>query len=220
MNDKIKKYIHDTMKSYNVSNLKLEKELVLACCDEYSMQTANGVSPYEAYEMAISNVVDIVKSMIKPSNKFAFSFGICILALVISIGEMFASLLSACIYFYEVEMAIVCGCWVVIMILYAVIKRKSLRWYNFLILVVLLASWLVSFFIIFPLFFFNGPPGCYQNMSLIFPCVFERHLHRDWFAEGYYETDYLFYANFLISLVMFVTTLVLFIKERVKIKNI
>lgn len=220
MNDKIKKYIHDIMKNYSVSNSKLEKELVLACCDEYSMQTSNGVAPYDAYEMAISNVEDIVKSMIKPNNKFAFSLGMGILALILSIGEMFASLLSASVYFYEAEMAIVCGCWAVIIILYAIIFRKSLRWYNFLILAVLFASWLTSFFIIFPLFFFNGPPGSYQNMSFIFPCVFERHWRRDWFEAGYYEVDYYAYLNFLIALAVFVTTFALFIKEKTRIKNI
>lgn len=215
MNDKIKKYVRDTMKSYGVCDYKLQRELISACCDEYSMQTANGATPYDAYEAAISNVDDIVKGMVKPGNKFGFSLGMGILALVISIGEMIASLLDN-VYFYNAEMAIVCAGWVIIMIIYAVVCRNRLRWYNFAILGVLLISWLVSFFCLFPYFFFNGPPGCWQRFYFIFPCVFERHMHRDWFADDEIWTNYVFYANFLVSFAVFITTLALFIHEKVK----
>lgn len=218
MRDKIEKYISDTMKSYGVSGSAIKNELANACCDEYNMQVEKGVAPYEAYEAAVANVEEIVKGMVKPGNRYAFSFGMGVLALVISVGEMLASLLARNIYFYEAEMLVVCAGWIVIAVLYAVVCRKSLRWYNFVVLGVLLASWLASLFIIFPLFFFNGPPGCSQHFEFIFPCVFERRWRRDWFSTGHYETDYWFYANFIIALATFAAVLVLYVNERAKIK--
>lgn len=218
MRDKIEKYISDTMKSYGVSGSAIKNELANACCDEYNMQVEKGVAPYEAYEAAVANVEEIVKGMVKPGNRYAFSFGMGVLALVISVGEMLASLLARNIYFYEAEMLVVCAGWIVIAVLYAVVCRKSLRWYNFVVLGVLLASWLASLFIIFPLFFFNGPPGCSQHFEFIFPCVFERRWRRDWFSPEHYETDYWFYANFIIALATFAAVLVLYVNERAKIK--
>ena len=218
MRDKIEKYISDTMKSYGVSGSAIKNELANACCDEYNMQVEKGVAPYEAYEAAVANVEEIVKGMVQPGNRYAFSLGMGILALVISVGEMLASLLARNIYFYEAEMLVVCAGWIVITVLYAVVCRKSLRWYNFVVLGVLLASWLTSLFIIFPLFLFNGPPGCSQHFEFIFPCVFERRWRRDWFSPGYYETDYWFYANFIIALATFAAVLVLYVNERAKIK--
>ena len=41
-------------------------------------------------------------------------------------------------------------------------------------------------------------------------------MHRDWFADGEYLTNYIFYANFLVSLAVFVATLVMFINEKIK----
>lgn len=218
MRDKIEKYISDTMKGYGVSGSAIKNELANACCDEYNMQVEKGVAPYEAYEAAVANVEEIVKGMVQPGNRYAFSLGMGILALVISVGEMLASLLARNIYFYEAEMLVVCAGWIVITVLYAVVCRKSLRWYNFVVLGVLLASWLASLFIIFPLFFFNGPPGCSQHFEFIFPCVFERRWRRDWFSLGRYETDYWFYANFIIALATFAAVLVLYVNERAKIK--
>lgn len=218
MRDKIEKYISDTMKGYGVSGSAIKNELANACCDEYNMQVEKGVAPYEAYEAAVANVEEIVKGMVKPGNRYAFSFGMGVLALVISVGEMLASLLARNIYFYEAEMLVVCAGWIVIAVLYAVVCRKSLRWYNFVVLGVLLASWLASLFIIFPLFFFNGPPGCSQHFEFIFPCVFERRWRRDWFSPGHCETDYWFYANFIIALATFAAVLVLYVNERAKIK--
>ena len=218
MRDKIEKYITDSMKSYGVSGSAIKNELANACCDEYNMQVEKGVAPYEAYEAAVANVEEIVKGMVKPGNRYAFSFGMGVLALVISVGEMLASLLARNIYFYEAEMLVVCAGWIVIAVLYAVVCRKSLRWYNFVVLGVLLASWLASLFIIFPLFFFNGPPGCSQHFEFIFPCVFERRWRRDWSSPGHYATDYWFYANFIIALATFAAVLVLYVNERAKIK--
>ena len=134
MRDKIEKYISDTMKSYGVSGSAIKNELANACCDEYNMQVEKGVAPYEAYEAAVANVEEIVKGMVKPGNRYAFSSGMGVLALVISVGEMLASLLARNIYFYEAEMLVVCAGWIVIAVLYAVVCRKSLRWYNFVVL--------------------------------------------------------------------------------------
>lgn len=216
MNDKIKKYVRDTMKSYGVCDYKLQRELISACCDEYNMQTANGVAPYEAYEAAILNVDDIVKGMVKPGNKFGFSLGMGILALVISIGEMVASLLVANVEFYNVEMLIACALWAIIIILYAIVCRHSLRWYNFLILALLLVSWVVTVYMLLSFFLFEGLPGSWRELEFIFPCVFEERWHRPFMGEGAYETDYKVYLNFLVSAVTFITTLALFIHEKVK----
>ena len=215
MKTRIKGYIYDTMKNYGVSGGKTAKELYSACCDEYDMQISNGAAQEQAYSAAVANVEEIVKGMVRPANKFTFSLSMGVLALIISIGEMFASLLDD-VYFYNVEMPIVLAGWVIIAILYAIFARRSLRWYNFVILGALLISWLASFFSLFVYFFFNGPPGCWQRFYFIFPCVFERHMHRDWFADGEFWTNYIFYSNFLVSLAVFVATLVMFINEKIK----
>ena len=158
MKTRIKRYIYDTMKNYGVSGGKTAKELYSACCDEYDMQISNGAAQEQAYSAAVANVEEIVKGMVRPANKFTFSLSMGVLALIISIGEMFASLLDD-VYFYNVEMPIVLAGWVIIAILYAIFARRSLRWYNFVILGALLILWLASFFSLFVYFFFNGLPG-------------------------------------------------------------
>ena len=54
MNDKIGQYVRETMKSYGVSDRKLERELISACRDEYEMQLAGGA--YEASSL-LSNIL-------------------------------------------------------------------------------------------------------------------------------------------------------------------
>ena len=93
MNDKIGQYVRETMKSYGVSDRKLERELISACRDEYEMQLAGGAYEDEAFRAAVENIEEIAKSRISRRNKFAFALGMGILALCISVLEMLASLL-------------------------------------------------------------------------------------------------------------------------------
>ena len=95
MNDKIGQYVRETMKSYGVSDRKLERGLISACRDEYEMQLAGGAYEDEAFRVAVENIEEIAKSRIPRRNKFAFALGMGILALCISVLEMLASLLVA-----------------------------------------------------------------------------------------------------------------------------
>ena len=75
MNDKIGQYVRETMKSYGVSDRKLERELISACRDEYEMQLAGGAYEDEAFRAAVENIEEIAKSRISRRNKFAFALG-------------------------------------------------------------------------------------------------------------------------------------------------
>ena len=56
MNDKIAQYVRETMKGYGVSDRKLERELILACRDEYEMRLADGAYEDEAFCAAVENI--------------------------------------------------------------------------------------------------------------------------------------------------------------------
>lgn len=110
MNDKIAQYVRETMKGYGVSDRKLERELILACRDEYEMRLADGAYEDEAFKSAVENIEEIAKSRIRRRNKFAFALGMGILALCISVLEMLASLLVARLDVYRASMPVLhCG---------------------------------------------------------------------------------------------------------------
>ena len=70
MNDKIAQYVHETMKGYGVSDRKLERELILACRDEYEMRLADGAYEDEAFKAAVENIEEIAKSRIPRRAKY------------------------------------------------------------------------------------------------------------------------------------------------------
>ena len=56
-------------------------------------------------------------------------------------------------------------------------------------------------------------------MNFIFPCIFDYRVHREWMGEGNYSTTYFFYSNFLVSFAIFITALVLFMRQKFRIKT-
>ena len=217
MNDKIGQYVRETMKSYGVSDRKLERELISACRDEYEMQLAGGAYEDEAFRAAVENIEEIAKSRISRRNKFAFALGMGILALCISVLEMLASLLVARLDVYRASMPVCVAGIVVILILYLILKRGSYRWYDFLILGVMLASWIASTLLLLPDFLFNYTPGSAHKLDFSFPCLFISRVHRDWMGEGVWTESYSFYPNFLVSLCIFVPALILFLREKIRL---
>lgn len=108
MEAKIKKYIRSVMKSYNVFNENLEKELIISCLDEYHMQLSNGQNENSSFNYAISEVESIIKQMGPKKNIFSFSLIICIIFFCISIAEFLISVLfSSELDIYGAEMLIV-----------------------------------------------------------------------------------------------------------------
>ena len=219
MKEKIKSYVCETMKSYDVKDGKLAEELISACYDEYEMQLSNGAGEDEAYSAAVANIDEIVKSKVSPRNKFTFALGMGVLALLLSIAEMIASLLVRNIEFYRVEIPVVLLGFGVIIILYLFFKRHSYRWFDFVVLGVLFLSWFATLYQFLGAFLFNYTPGSYNDLNFIFPCIFDYRVHRGWMEDGVYATTYYFYSNFLVSLAVFVTTLVLFIRQKFKLKT-
>ena len=126
MNDKIAQYVRETMKRYGVSDRKLERELILACRDEYEMRLADGAYEDEAFKAAVENIEEIAKSRIPRRNKFAFALGMGILALCLSVLEMLASLLVARLDIYRASMPVCIAGIVVIIVLYVILKRRQL----------------------------------------------------------------------------------------------
>ena len=218
MREKIKNYVHETMKNYDVNDRKLAKELISACCDEYEMQLSNGAGEEEAYSAAVANIEEIVKSKVSPHNKFTFALGMGVLALFLSIAEMIASLLVRNIEFYSIEIPLVWLGFGVIIILYLIFKRRSYRWFDFVVLGVLLLSWFVTLYQLLGDFLFVYTPGSDHELEFVFPCIFKLLVHREWMGDGFYSTSYIFYPNFLVSLAVFITTLVLFIRQKFKLK--
>lgn len=217
MNDKIGQYVRETMKSYGVSDRKLERELISACRDEYEMQLAGGAYEDEAFRAAVENIEEIAKSRISRRNKFAFAPGMGILALCISVLEMLASLLVARLDVYRASMPVCVAGIVVILILYLILKRGSYRWYDFLVLGVMLASWIASTLLLLPDFLFNYTPGSAHKLDFSFPCLFISRVHRDWMGEGVWSASKVFYPNFLVSLCIFVPAFILFLREKIRL---
>ncbi len=217
MNDKIGQYVRETMKSYGVSDRKLERELISACRDEYEMQLAGGAYEDEAFRVAVENIEEIAKSRIPRHNKFAFALGMGILALCISVLEMLASLLVARLDIYRASMPVCIAGIVVILILYVILKRGSYRWYDFLILAVMLASWIASTLLFLPDFLYPTMPGTGHKVNFVFPCLFESRTHWPTMDEGVWSTRYFFYPNFLVSLCIFVPALILFLREKIRL---
>ncbi len=217
MNDKIGQYVRETMKSYGVSDRKLERELISACRDEYEMQLAGGAYEDEAFRAAVENIEEIAKSRISRRNKFAFALGMGILALCISVLEMLASLLVARLDVYRASMPVCVAGIVVILILYLILKRGSYRWYDFLVLGVMLASWIASTLLLLPDFLFNYTPGSAHKLDFSFPCLFISRVHRDWMEEGVWSASKVFYPNFLVSLCIFVPAFILFLREKIRL---
>ena len=217
MNDKIGQYVRETMKSYGVSDRKLERELISACRDEYEMQLAGGAYEDEAFRAAVENIEEIAKSRISRRNKFAFALGMGILALCISVLEMLASLLVARLDVYRASMPVCVAGIVVILILYLILKRGSYRWYDFLVLAVMLASWIASTLLLLPDFLFNYTPGSAHKLDFSFPCLFISRVHRDWMEEGVWSASKVFYPNFLVSLCIFVPAFILFLREKIRL---
>ena len=217
MNDKIGQYVRETMKSYGVSDRKLEWELISACRDEYEMQLAGGAYEDEAFRAAVENIEEIAKSRISRRNKFAFALGMGILALCISVLEMLASLLVARLDVYRASMPVCIAGIVVILVLYLILKRGSYRWYDFLVLGVMLASWIASTLLLLPDFLFNYTPGSAHKLDFSFPCLFISRVHRDWMGEGVWSASKVFYPNFLVSLCIFVPAFILFLREKIRL---
>ena len=217
MNDKIGQYVRETMKSYVVCDRKLERELISACRDEYEMQLAGGAYEDEAFRAAVENIEEIAKSRISRRNKFAFALGMGILALCISVLEMLASLLVARLDVYRASMPVCVAGIVVILILYLILKRGSYRWYDFLVLGVMLASWIASTLLLLPDFLFNYTPGSAHKLDFSFPCLFISRVHRDWMGEGVWSASKVFYPNFLVSLCIFVPAFILFLREKIRL---
>ena len=78
MRDRIKSYVRETMKSYDVNDGKLAKELVSACYDEYEMQLSNGAGDPEECKAEAAEADKLLKSGIP---MLAVSLGHQILAL-------------------------------------------------------------------------------------------------------------------------------------------
>ena len=219
MREKIKNYVRETMKNYGVNDGKLAKELVSACCDEYEMQLSNGVGEEGAFNASVANIEEIVKAKVSPRNKFTFALGMGVLALFLSAMEMIASLLVRNIELYRVEIPVVWLGLGVILILYLIFKRRSYRWFDFIVLGVLLLSWFATLYQLLGVFLFNYTPGSYNDLNFIFPCIFDYRVHREWMGEGNYSTTYFFYSNFLVSFAIFITALVLFMRQKFRIKT-
>ena len=207
------------MKNYDVNDRKLAKELISACCDEYEMQLSNGVGEEGAFNASVANIEEIVKAKVSPHNKFTFALGMGVLALFLSAMEMIASLLVRNIEFYSVEIPVVWLGLGVILILYLIFKRRSYRWFDFIVLGVLLLSWFATLYQLLGVFLFNYTPGSYNDLNFIFPCIFDYRVHREWMGEGNYSTTYFFYSNFLVSFAIFITALVLFMRQKFRIKT-
>ena len=140
-----------------------------------------------------------------------------ILALCISVLEMLASLLVARLDVYRASMPVCVAGIVVILILYLILKRGSYRWYDFLILGVMLASWIASTILLLPDFLFNYTPGSAHKLDFSFPCLFISRVHRDWMGEGVWSASKVFYPNFLVSLCIFVPAFILFLREKIRL---
>lgn len=215
MREKIKKYVHESLKNYGVGDRKLEKELTDACFDEYTMQIENGADAENAFAASVENIDDIAKSKITPKNKFKFAFCISIAAFLVACLEVFGSIMGDPIGFYSIVMPVALVATVIVAIVYLIVKRHSYRWFDFVVLGIVFISWSVAIYQLLPAFLFNYTPDSFDKLDFVFPCIFRYSVHRDWMAEGEFTTSVRFYPDFLVSFALLVTTLVLFIRQRV-----
>ena len=146
MHNKIKKYVHELMKGYKVFDKQLEKEIVSACCDEYDMQIENGIAEEDAYSASIADVANIIREKSVPKNKFIFSLIVCCCALIVSLIEMIVSkLLVRPLDIYGFELQVVVFALLCVLV-FIIIKRREFHWFDYIILVVLLLSWISTLY--------------------------------------------------------------------------
>ena len=94
MYDRIRFYVRELMKGYNLTDKKMEREIVLACYDEYKKKLSDGVQAEEAYLASIADVANILKDKKVPESRFRYSLTFSICALVISIVEIIVAIFS------------------------------------------------------------------------------------------------------------------------------
>lgn len=216
MNKDIKKYLRDSMKGYGVYSRKLESRLNQTFSEKYYSLISAGVESETAREQVYAYIDTKLKTLVIPKNKYLFPFLMGILAVCISSFELFFSLMYNLVYFYSGEMGIVTGGIAIIIILYLILARRSYRWYDFLVMGIMLVSWGASFFQIFPFIFSTGEGGS-RALDYIFPCVITITTYiNKWVTEP--TITYVFCPNFLVGAGIFITTLIMFIKQRAKIK--
>lgn len=220
MEAKIKKYIRSVMKSYNVFNENLEKELIISCLDEYHMQLSNGQNENSSFNYAISEVESIIKQMGPKKNIFSFSLIICIIFFYISIAEFLISVLfSSELDIYGAEMLIV-SCALVVLLCYTVIGRRRRKWFNVVVISLLLLSWIITLGQIGIYAFHATMPDRYWSADYIFPCVIKIFTY---ITETIDPPNYVLFdqkifisLNIVISLIELIIIGILYIREKKK----
>ena len=218
METTIKKHIKDVMKRHRIYNKNLEEELVAYGLDEYHMQLLNGQDETMSLEFAITKVESLIKQMDSPKNKFNFSLIICIIFFCISLAEFLVSVLfNNVLDIYGAEMLFVI-CALLVLFIYTISSRKRRKWFNVLIVSLLLLSWGITLGQVGIYAYHSTMPYTYWTAQYIFPCVIKI---ATYMKEAVCPPNYVLSSqnilisfNLITSFIGLIATIILHIKEK------
>lgn len=203
MQKKIKKYVKEVFKYYQVYDGRKEKELIESCLDEFDFQIKNGVNELKAYEIAIMDVDEIVKSF--PSKKifkYKFSLLICLISLAVSVlNILFSYVTSDALRLYGIDLLLFMFLLICI-IIYSFVTLKRRRWFDFVTILIVFISYLYTFVMLRD-FIFNFMIDKKFTALYEYPWLIVIDCYRKIDAYEpfkYVSTDVVYCFNFLISL--------------------
>lgn len=216
--DRIKVRVHDLMKSYGVYDKNLEKEFLDYCLKEYEMQVAGGLSKDEAKNVAIAKIEKSIKDRVKPKNKYLFAIIFSATAFFLAIIEALMPMISPYpLTIYNYEIIIIVGLCLVLLI-YCAISWRSRYWYDFVVLLIFLVIWIVSFAQVSPYSLHASMPRTYWSAEYVFPCVVKVLTYRSPTSEPINytltHTTITVNLNLLVSFIAFVVFVTLFVLNK------
>ena len=223
MYDRIRFYVRELMKGYNLTDKKMEREIVLACYDKYKKKLSDGVQAEEAYLASIADVANILKDKKVPESRFRYSLTFSICALVISIVEIIVAIFSTHpLEFFRFEMPI----FILLMmgtLVFTFIKHRKFYWHDYVILAIFLLSWASALFQIGVYAYHATMPDRYWSAEYGFPCIIRiLTFVTDSYPNVFYQLTNVkdtYCFNFLVSIISLIIILALIIREKIKIKG-
>lgn len=164
-------------------------------------------------ESFIERLNGVIKENAIKENKFVFSLSVCCCALFMSLFEIIIIFVNAA---NELLFSLITAFSLAVLITFllnAIIKRKEFKKFDFIVLAVLIAVWLMSLIQICVYSFKNLNADLSVSSYYIFPCKINFSVRKsDSFESIYTANAYDF--NFLTSAVLTVVTAVFAIKEK------
>ncbi len=213
-------YVTDLLKRYGVYEKSFAENIAKERQEIYLDLLKDGKSHESAMQEALNGLDGMAKERLKPKDKYAFSLILSLFALALSLIEMIIPIfyVNASGYLGETSFAVISFFSVLV---YSLINARKFRAFDLILPFVFLISWIFTYSQLFS-YMFHWNPYIVYNASYIFPCVIKilRYVksHPSPFENDavYTNSIYIPCFNFLISLIITITLLILRYKENKK----